>query len=282
MPVNLTRNAIASINTGDVNSKPLVQVVDIKLIGNSQERYRFLLSDSESSQHAMLATQLNEQVRTGRVKKGSIIQLIDYVCSTVQNRRIIVVLNMETIIPEYEIIGNPKLLTDSDSTTNKSLPNLTRNAIVSINAGDVNSKPLVQVVGIKLIGNSQERYRFLLSDSESSQHAMLATQLNEQVRTGRVKKGSIIQLIDYVCSTVQNREKGRRIRELTSVVQKRFKFPENSVELYAEKVNNRGLCTIAQGESSLQASRRSCCPKGLLWCLEIHHGEWCQGMRGYC
>ncbi|KAF8401067.1 hypothetical protein HHK36_014370 [Tetracentron sinense] len=44
-------------------------------------------------------------------------------------------------------------------------------------------------------------------------------------------------------------EKGRRIRELTSVVQKRFKFPENGVELYAEKVNNRGLCAIAQAES---------------------------------
>ena len=44
-------------------------------------------------------------------------------------------------------------------------------------------------------------------------------------------------------------EKGRRIRELTSVVQKRFSFPENSVELYAEKVNNRGLCAIAQAES---------------------------------
>ncbi|KAH9609986.1 hypothetical protein KSS87_004125 [Heliosperma pusillum] len=44
-------------------------------------------------------------------------------------------------------------------------------------------------------------------------------------------------------------EKGRRIRELTSIVQKRFRFPENSVELYAEKVNNRGLCAIAQCES---------------------------------
>merc|ERR1719320_1405214 len=31
-------------------------------------------------------------------------------------------------------------------------------------------------------------------------------------------------------------EKGRRIRELTSVVQKRFNFPEGTVELYAEKV----------------------------------------------
>jgi ribosomal protein uS3 len=44
-------------------------------------------------------------------------------------------------------------------------------------------------------------------------------------------------------------EKGRRIRELTSIVQKRFNFPPDSVELYAEKVANRGLCAIAQCES---------------------------------
>ncbi|MCL4123957.1 UNVERIFIED_CONTAM: hypothetical protein GTU68_052691, partial [Idotea baltica] len=44
-------------------------------------------------------------------------------------------------------------------------------------------------------------------------------------------------------------EKGRRIRELTSLVQKRFGFAENSVELYAEKVAQRGLCAIAQAES---------------------------------
>ncbi len=31
-------------------------------------------------------------------------------------------------------------------------------------------------------------------------------------------------------------EKGRRIRELTSLVQKRFNFPEGNVELYAERV----------------------------------------------
>merc|ERR1712156_1163422 len=42
---------------------------------------------------------------------------------------------------------------------------------------------------------------------------------------------------------------GRRIRELSSVVQKSFNFPENSVDLYAEKVATRGLCAIAQAES---------------------------------
>eukprot|EP01062_Namystynia_karyoxenos_P078106 TRINITY_DN799_c0_g1_i2.p2 TRINITY_DN799_c0_g1~~TRINITY_DN799_c0_g1_i2.p2 ORF type:complete len:218 (+),score=98.15 TRINITY_DN799_c0_g1_i2:84-737(+) len=44
-------------------------------------------------------------------------------------------------------------------------------------------------------------------------------------------------------------EGGRRIRELTSVVQKRFKFPEGGVELFAERVANRGLSAIAQAES---------------------------------
>merc|ERR1711982_293104 len=44
-------------------------------------------------------------------------------------------------------------------------------------------------------------------------------------------------------------EKGRRIRELTSVVQKRFGFADGTVELYAEKVATRGLCAIAQAES---------------------------------
>jgi len=44
-------------------------------------------------------------------------------------------------------------------------------------------------------------------------------------------------------------EKGRRIMELTSVVQKRFGFTEGSVVLFAERVANRGLCAVAQAES---------------------------------
>jgi small subunit ribosomal protein S3e len=44
-------------------------------------------------------------------------------------------------------------------------------------------------------------------------------------------------------------EKGRRIRELTSHVQKRWNFDKDAVELYAEKVANRGLSAIAQCES---------------------------------
>jgi len=44
-------------------------------------------------------------------------------------------------------------------------------------------------------------------------------------------------------------EKGRRIRELIALVQKRFKFPENSLDIFAQKVQSRGLSAIAQCES---------------------------------
>merc|ERR1711988_293512 len=44
-------------------------------------------------------------------------------------------------------------------------------------------------------------------------------------------------------------DKGRRIRELTALVQKRYGFPENSVELFAERVENRAACAMAQCES---------------------------------
>merc|ERR1712227_600258 len=44
-------------------------------------------------------------------------------------------------------------------------------------------------------------------------------------------------------------DKAKRIRELTAVVQKRFQMKDGQVELFAEKVANRGLCAIAQCES---------------------------------
>ncbi|OIV97365.1 hypothetical protein TanjilG_07117 [Lupinus angustifolius] len=130
MAVNLTPNAIPAIIAGDVNSKPLVQVMDITLISNrnnnsQQQRYRLLISDAVSTHHAMLATQLNDRILTAQVKKGSVLQLLEYICTPLHNRKIIVVLNMETIIPDCEIIGNPKSFVESDLPTQRALPDKT-------------------------------------------------------------------------------------------------------------------------------------------------------------
>ncbi|CAN8268437.1 unnamed protein product [Cochlearia groenlandica] len=119
MAVSLSQDAITAIIGGDVNLKPMLQVLDIKLIAKnqerSQERYRLLLSDGSSAQTAMLAVQLNDRVRSSQVQKGSIVQLIDYICSDVKGRKLILVLNMETIVPHCETIGNPAMSTESDT-----------------------------------------------------------------------------------------------------------------------------------------------------------------------
>ncbi|KAJ3451670.1 40S ribosomal protein S3-RELATED [Anaeramoeba flamelloides] len=44
-------------------------------------------------------------------------------------------------------------------------------------------------------------------------------------------------------------EKGRRIRELTSLVEKRFGFKEGGIELYADRVERRSLSAASQAES---------------------------------
>ncbi|KAL6523631.1 Replication protein A 70 kDa DNA-binding subunit A [Orobanche gracilis] len=140
MPVNLSANALLAIHGGDVNSKPLVQVLDIKLTGSTQERYRLLLSDSVTAQQAMLATQLNDRVRSGLVRKGSIVQITEYICSTVQNRKIIVVLNMETIIPDCDTIGKPLELSEPGPMPQNPVPDMTSGPLVSTKNNNIGSK----------------------------------------------------------------------------------------------------------------------------------------------
>src|SRR4051812_30602212 len=50
----------------------------------------------------------------------------------------------------------------------------------------------------------------------------------------------------YSATRTQNvlGEKGRRIRELTSLIQKRFNFPEGNVVLYAERYVVRCVCRV--------------------------------------
>ncbi|XP_071742412.1 replication protein A 70 kDa DNA-binding subunit A [Rutidosis leptorrhynchoides] len=135
MPLNLTSNGIPAILAGDLNSKPLLQVLDINIISTAPERYRFLLSDSLSSHYAMIATQLNDRVKSNIVRKGSVVQLIEYSCTTIQNRKIIIALNMEIIVPSCEIIGNPKMYAESETVGHNPVSNVIpqRTAVPSTN-----------------------------------------------------------------------------------------------------------------------------------------------------
>ena len=88
-----------------------------------------------------------------------------------------------------------------------------------------------------------------------------------------------------------------RIRELTSLVQKRFGFEPSTVELFVERVDKqeRGLCAMAQAESlrykllgglavrryvhtlSMPAEMIGHVQR-LLRCAAICHGKWSQGL----
>ena len=43
--------------------------------------------------------------------------------------------------------------------------------------------------------------------------------------------------------------KGKRIREITLLIKKRFDFGDNKLDIYVEKITNRGLCANVQAES---------------------------------
>ncbi|RXI06133.1 hypothetical protein DVH24_018175 [Malus domestica] len=178
MPVNLTPNAIAAMIGGDVNLKPLVQVVDIKLIG-TQERYRFMVSDGVSCQHAMISSQLNDRIKTNRVQIGSVVQLTEYISTVLQNRQVlihlselrfwnqmsameseseliklvIVVLNMETIILNSDVIGNPKPYGPPDSAAQNAL----RNGSVQRSAGNhmISQNPVHNVQNLRPTSHSE-------------------------------------------------------------------------------------------------------------------------------
>lgn len=77
-------------------------------------------------------------------------------------------------------------------------------------------------------------------------------------------------------------ENGRRINELTLLVQKRFKYQAGSIVLYAERVLDRGLSAVAQAESMKfkLASQRFGHQKSRLRCCPLRHGVWRQGLRG--
>jgi small subunit ribosomal protein S3e len=104
------------------------------------------------------------------------------------------------------------------------------------------------------------KVKLLLSDSQFVSDGLFRSELNSFLKQELAEDGySGVEVrvtptrteIIILATRTQNvlGEKGRRIRELTAVVQKRFNFPDGTVELYAEKVAARGLCAIAQCES---------------------------------
>lgn len=110
----VTRGAIESIfRSGNANTKPVVQVIDLKRISSAQNntsnppRFRLAISDGTHFQQAMIATQLNALIADNTLQVNSLIRLHEIICNTVQDKRIVIILNVEIITQLPAKIGNP-------------------------------------------------------------------------------------------------------------------------------------------------------------------------------
>ncbi|KAK7367074.1 hypothetical protein VNO80_09082 [Phaseolus coccineus] len=116
MAGSLTPGAIKEICGANCSSglKPVLQVIDLKLVQSQQasntERYRLVLSDGSFYQQGMLATQMNELVHSGKLQKGSVVRLVQFICNDVQNRKIIVIIDLDVVVEKCELIGEPVAL----------------------------------------------------------------------------------------------------------------------------------------------------------------------------
>ncbi|GAA0152068.1 DNA metabolism protein [Lithospermum erythrorhizon] len=110
--VKLSEGAIGQLASGNADSKPVLQLTDLRLVAtttlNATERYRVMLSDGVHQQQGMLGVQLNGLVHSHKLKKGSIVQLTDFTCNTIQKRLITIIINLNVLIEYCDQIGDPK------------------------------------------------------------------------------------------------------------------------------------------------------------------------------
>ncbi|KAM3407254.1 hypothetical protein ACQJBY_000979 [Aegilops geniculata] len=107
MEVDLTHGAVAAMSRFQRGLRPVLQVVGAPASAGPTDRYRFLLSDGVHSQEGILVPSLDSLVRTGRLRDGTIIRVLDYVCNSVCSRRVIIVIQLEVVQTECTLIGSP-------------------------------------------------------------------------------------------------------------------------------------------------------------------------------
>ena len=122
---DLSQGAIAQmIQTADpANSvqNPVCQILSIKKIqasattaSNVGDRYRIILSDGLHYAQAMLASQKRSMVESGELEKHCLVRVSQYASNSVQNRRILILLDLEVVHkPTTDRLGSPTNVDDA-------------------------------------------------------------------------------------------------------------------------------------------------------------------------
>jgi len=111
MATTLTPGAVATFARGEELSNAVVQLLDIKEIGNTK-RYKGVISDGEHSIPAGLAQQLGSLVQEGQLVPFAVIKVTDVALNTTQGKKAVVILNCEVVGQAPGKIGDPRLIDD--------------------------------------------------------------------------------------------------------------------------------------------------------------------------
>ncbi|CAN6349479.1 unnamed protein product [Urochloa humidicola] len=109
--VCLSRGAVAAMSRQVEGLRPVLQVADApRLLGYSAAaaaRYRLALSDGDHLRMGVLAASLNRLVTAGALRRGTVVRVLEYFSGVIQNRRVIIVIQLEILHAEFSLIGSP-------------------------------------------------------------------------------------------------------------------------------------------------------------------------------
>ncbi|GJN08659.1 hypothetical protein PR202_ga26603 [Eleusine coracana subsp. coracana] len=90
----------------------VVQVVDLKCLGNSTTRFTFMASDGTAKIKAMLPTDFAKEVQAGNLLNLGLIRILDYTCNEIQSRgKCLLITKCEIVaqVLDAEIKGDVKM-----------------------------------------------------------------------------------------------------------------------------------------------------------------------------
>ncbi|GJM94341.1 hypothetical protein PR202_ga10980 [Eleusine coracana subsp. coracana] len=149
MEAGLSRGAVAAISASPDGMNPAVlQVAELRVVnpsGGSKPRYRMELSDGvvgpKSLLVGLLAAPSHHLVDDGKIRRGTVIRLLEYYAHTVRNRRIFIFVNFEILQTDCAMIGYREGIAENCGESH-SAPQGIEAGLVRKNVAEINAQNL--------------------------------------------------------------------------------------------------------------------------------------------
>ncbi|KAH8063778.1 hypothetical protein JL722_2966 [Aureococcus anophagefferens] len=113
--------AIVEDSADKATFRPVLQALDVRNSAKegTADRYRVLVSDTVHFLRCMAVAKLNALVTDGHLVKGCLVRLLDYRVTWIQNRAVIILLDLEVLSGAMERVGSPQNYPESLNSKSK-------------------------------------------------------------------------------------------------------------------------------------------------------------------